>query len=103
MKHTTRWVAAEIDRLHSRLNVDTLHADREAQTLEVNEIGRISIQPASPLFFDTYRLNRTTGSFILVDPGTDLTVAAGVVIGAGGGGGGGDPKAARAPPGGGEK
>ena len=44
----------------------------------------ISIQTASPLFFDTYRLNRTTGSFILVDPGTDLTVAAGMIIGAGG-------------------
>ena len=84
LKHTTRWVAAEIEQLHYRLDVDTLHADREAETLEVNEIGRISIQTASPLFFDTYRLNRTTGSFILVDPGTDLTVAAGMIIGAGG-------------------
>jgi bifunctional enzyme CysN/CysC len=84
LKHTTRWVAAEIERLHYRLDVDTLRADREAETLEVNEIGRISIQTASPLFFDTYRLNRTTGSFILVDPGTDLTVAAGMIIGAGG-------------------
>ena len=84
LKHTTRWVAAEIEQLHYRLDVDTLHADREAETLEVNEIGRVSIQTASPLFFDTYRLNRTTGSFILVDPGTDLTVAAGMIIGAGG-------------------
>jgi bifunctional enzyme CysN/CysC len=84
LKHTTRWVAAEIENLHYRLNVDTLHADREAETLEVNEIGRVSIETASPLFFDTYRLNRTTGSFILVDPGTDLTVAAGMIIGAGG-------------------
>ena len=84
LKHTTRWVAAEIESLHYRLDVDTLHADREAETLEVNEIGRVSIQTASPLFFDTYRLNRTTGSFILVDPGTDLTVAAGMIIGAGG-------------------
>jgi bifunctional enzyme CysN/CysC len=84
LKHTTRWVAAEIEKLHYRLDVDTLHADREAQTLEVNEIGRVTIETASPLFFDTYRLNRTTGSFILVDPGTDLTVAAGMIIGAGG-------------------
>ncbi len=84
LKHTTRWVAAEVERLHYRLDVDTLHADRTAETLEVNEIGRVSIQTASPLFFDTYRLNRTTGSFILVDPGTDLTVAAGMIIGAGG-------------------
>lgn len=84
LKHTTKWVAAEIENLHYRLDVDTLHADREAETLEVNEIGRVSIQTASPLLFDTYRFNRTTGSFILVDPGTDLTVAAGMIIGAGG-------------------
>jgi bifunctional enzyme CysN/CysC len=84
LKHTTKWVAAEMEQLHYRLDVDTLHADREAETLEVNEIGRVSIQTASPLLFDTYRFNRTTGSFILVDPGTDLTVAAGMIIGAGG-------------------
>jgi len=84
LKHTTRWVAAEVEELRYQLNVDTLHRDLEAETLEVNDIGRISIQTASPLFFDTYRLNRTTGSFILVDPGTDLTVAAGMIIGAGG-------------------
>jgi bifunctional enzyme CysN/CysC len=92
LKHTTRWVVAEIDRLHYRLDVDSLHADREAETLEVNDIGRVTIETASPLFFDTYRLNRTTGSFILVDPGTDLTVAAGMIIGAGG-----DPMAGEAP------
>jgi bifunctional enzyme CysN/CysC len=86
LKHTTRWVAAEIEKLHYRLDVDTLHRDLEAKTLEVNDIGRVSIETASPLFFDTYRLNRTTGSFILVDPGTDLTVAAGMIIGSGGGG-----------------
>jgi bifunctional enzyme CysN/CysC len=84
LKHTTRWVAAEISKLRYRLDVDTLHRDLDAETLEVNDIGRISIETASPLFFDTYRLNRTTGSFILVDPGTDLTVAAGMIIGAGG-------------------
>jgi bifunctional enzyme CysN/CysC len=84
LKHTTRWVAAEIEKLHYQLNVDTLHADREATTLEVNDIGRVTIETASPLFFDTYRLNRTTGSFILVDPATDLTVAAGMIISAGG-------------------
>ncbi|HTR74833.1 MAG TPA: adenylyl-sulfate kinase [Solirubrobacterales bacterium] len=84
LKHTTRWVAAEIDKLHYRLDVDTLHRDLDAETLEVNDIGRISIETASPLFFDTYRFNRTTGSFILVDPGTDLTVAAGMIIGSGG-------------------
>ena len=84
LKHTTRWVAAEVEALRYQLDVDTLHRDLEAETLDVNDIGRVAIHTASPLFFDTYRLNRTTGSFILVDPATNLTVAAGMIIGAAG-------------------
>ena len=91
LKHTTRWVAAEVEELRYELDVDTLHRDQEAETLEVNDIGRISIHTASPLFIDEYRLNRTTGSFILVDPHTDLTVAAGMIIGTAG-----EPGVARA-------
>ena len=84
LKHTTRWVAAEVEALRYQLDVDTLHRDLEAETLEVNDIGRVAIHTSSPLFFDTYRLNRTTGSFILVDPASNLTVAAGMIIGAAG-------------------
>ena len=84
LKHTTRWVAAEVSGLRYRLDVDTLHRDLGAETLEVNDIGRVAIHTTSPLFFDEYRTNRTTGSFILVDPATDLTVAAGMIIGTGG-------------------
>jgi bifunctional enzyme CysN/CysC len=82
LKHTTRWVAAEVEDLRYQLNVDTLHRDLDAETLEVNDIGRVSIHTTTPLFFDEYRLNRTTGSFILVDPATDLTVAAGMITAA---------------------
>jgi bifunctional enzyme CysN/CysC len=84
LKHTTRWVSAEVEALRYQLDVDTLHRDLEAETLEVNDIGRVAIHASSPLFFDTYRLNRTTGSFILVDPASNLTVAAGMIIGAAG-------------------
>jgi bifunctional enzyme CysN/CysC len=84
LKHTSKWVAAEVEDLRYELNVDTLHRDLDAETLEVNDIGRVSIHTTSPLFFDEYRLNRNTGSFILVDPASDLTVAAGMIIGAGG-------------------
>jgi bifunctional enzyme CysN/CysC len=84
LKHTTRWLAAEVETLRYELNVDTLHRDLGAETLEVNDIGRVSIHTTSPLFLDEYRLNRTTGSFILADPATNLTVAAGMIIGAGG-------------------
>jgi bifunctional enzyme CysN/CysC len=84
LKHTSRWVSAEVEELRYRLDVDTLHRDLDAETLDVNDIGRIAIHTTSPLFFDEYRLNRNTGSFILVDPATDLTVAAGMIIGSGG-------------------
>ncbi len=92
LKHTTRWVPVEVEALRYQLDVDTLHRDLDTETLEVNDIGRISIHANSPLFFDEYRLNRNTGSFILVDPATNLTVAAGMIIGAAGEGavGGGD-------------
>jgi bifunctional enzyme CysN/CysC len=83
LKHTTRWISAEVEALRYRLDVDTLHRDLDVDTLEVNDIGRVSIHATSPLFFDEYRMNRTTGSFILVDPATDLTVAAGMITGAG--------------------
>jgi bifunctional enzyme CysN/CysC len=83
LKHTTRWVPAEVDELRYQLDVDTLHRDLDAETLEVNDIGRVTISTSSPLFFDEYRLNRNTGSFILVDAHTDLTVAAGMIIGSG--------------------
>jgi bifunctional enzyme CysN/CysC len=83
LKHTTKWVAVEVEDLRYELDVDTLHRDLEAETLEVNDIGRVRIHTTSPLFFDEYRLNRNTGSFILVDPATDLTVAAGMIIGSG--------------------
>jgi bifunctional enzyme CysN/CysC len=84
LKHTTRWIAAEVEDLRYELNVDTLHRDLDAETLEVNDIGRVSIHTTSPIFFDEYRLNRTTGSFILVDPASNLTVAAGMIIGSSG-------------------
>jgi bifunctional enzyme CysN/CysC len=50
-------------------------------SLELNEIGRVSLRTTVPLFFDEYSRNRTTGSFILVDEGTNATVGAGMIIG----------------------
>ena len=46
----------------------------------MNDIGRVSLRTATPLFYDSYRRNRLTGSFILVDPGTHETVAAGMIV-----------------------
>jgi sulfate adenylyltransferase subunit 1 (EFTu-like GTPase family) len=46
----------------------------------MNDIGRIALRTAAPLFYDSYRRNRLTGSFILIDLGTHETVAAGMIV-----------------------
>jgi bifunctional enzyme CysN/CysC len=80
MKHTTRWVKALVSELHYRLDVNTLHRERGVEELGLNDIGRIDLRTTAPLFFDEYRRNRLTGSFILVDEVTNVTVAAGMIL-----------------------
>ncbi|MFC8935528.1 adenylyl-sulfate kinase [Rhodococcus sp. NPDC057135] len=79
--HTTRSTKAQIVKLDYRLDVNSLHRDEQAESLSLNEIGRISIKTQQPLMFDPYRRNRVTGSFILVDETTGNTVAAGMING----------------------
>jgi bifunctional enzyme CysN/CysC len=81
IKHTTRVARALIKDLHYRLDVNTLHRDHEASELGLNEIGRVSLRATAPLFFDEYRRNRDTGSFVLIDEPSGNTVAAGMIIG----------------------
>ena len=81
IKHTTRWGRALVKDLQYRLDVNTLHRDDSAESLALNEIGRVSLRTTVPLFFDEYSRNRTTGSFILVDETTNATVGAGMIIG----------------------
>jgi bifunctional enzyme CysN/CysC len=80
IKHTTRWSRVLVRDLQYRLDVNTLHRDREAEELTLNDIGRVDLRTQVPLFFDEYRVNRATGSFILVDEGTNATVAAGMLL-----------------------
>src|SRR5690606_23885181 len=81
VKHTTRWARAIVKGLQYRLDVNTLHRDEDATELVLNEIGRISLRTTQPLFYDDYRRNRETGSFILVDEATHNTIGAGMIIG----------------------
>jgi len=80
LKHTTQKVNARVSKINYRIDVNTLHRE-DAEKFELNEIGRVSIKTARPIFFDTYRANRGTGSFILIDPVTNRTVAAGMIRG----------------------
>ncbi|MBF0545096.1 MAG: sulfate adenylyltransferase subunit CysN [Candidatus Riflebacteria bacterium] len=78
LKHTTRNVRAYIRKIIYKIDVNTLHRE-QADSFLLNEIGRVEIDTASPIFFDPYRLNHATGSFILIDPLTNKTVAAGMI------------------------
>jgi sulfate adenylyltransferase large subunit len=81
IKHTTRTAKAIVDQLEFRFDVNTL--DHEpAGELALNEIGRVHLRLSAPLMVDPYSRNRTTGSFILIDEGTNDTVGAGMVVSA---------------------
>ena len=81
IKHTTRTARALVRDLHYRLDVNTLHRDEAAESLSLNEIGRVTLRTTQPLFFDAYRRNRDTGSFILIDEASNNTVGAGMILG----------------------
>jgi len=81
LKHTSHQQWAEVKAIHYRLNINTLDHE-SADTLEMNAIGSLRIEAARPIYFDSYRRNRGTGNFILIDPVTNATVAAGMIAGA---------------------
>jgi bifunctional enzyme CysN/CysC len=80
IKHTTRSARALVKGLRYRVDINSLHREEGVTVLGINEIGRAIIRTTAPLFFDPYRRNRVTGSFILMDEGTNETVAAGMII-----------------------
>jgi sulfate adenylyltransferase large subunit len=82
IKHTTRMARALVKDLQYRLDVNTLHRDQDTKELGLNEIGRVQLRTTVPLLCDAYSQNRTTGSFILIDEATGVTVGAGMIINA---------------------
>ncbi len=78
LRHTTRVAPAYLSEIEYRMDVDTLHR-QTADRLEVNDIGRVKITSAQPVFFDPFDHNPATGSFVLIDPFTHMTVAAGMI------------------------
>ena len=78
--HTTQEVRCIIKEIRYKLNINTLHRDLDDKTIKMNDIARVVLRTTKPLFFDIYRRNRTTGSIIFVDEGTNETVGAGMII-----------------------
>jgi bifunctional enzyme CysN/CysC len=79
LKHTTATVRTKIDEIRYRSDINTLSAISVGK-LNINDIGQVIISTGSPLFFDPYRKNHRTGSFVLIDPVTYNTCAAGIII-----------------------
>ncbi|MFT4535710.1 MAG: sulfate adenylyltransferase subunit 1 [Saprospiraceae bacterium] len=80
IKHTTQDVRCVIKEVRYKLDINSLSRDQEDKEIRMNDIGRIQIRTTKPLFTDAYRTNRITGSVIIIDEGTNNTVAAGMVI-----------------------
>jgi len=80
LKHTTRTVQARVSSTIQRIDMDTARSV-PALSLQMNDVASVSIETSVPLIFDPYRQNRTMGSFILIDPITNATVAAGMIEG----------------------
>jgi sulfate adenylyltransferase subunit 1 len=80
IRHTTKETKAIVQDIRYKVDVNTLRKEEDTSSFSLNEIGRVSLRTASPLFYDSYNQNRQTGSFILIDPGTNETVGAGMIL-----------------------
>ena len=80
IRHTSQEVRCLIREIRYKMDINTLHRDLDDKHIGMNDIARVGLQTTKPLFFDSYRRNRITGSLILVDEQTNETVGAGMVI-----------------------
>tara|TARA_R110002050_G_scaffold200591_1_gene335460 strand:- start:235 stop:1497 length:1263 start_codon:yes stop_codon:yes gene_type:complete len=80
VKHTSNEVRGMIKEIQYKVDINTLHRDESGDVLQMNEIARVKMRTTAPLFYDSYVRNRVTGSLILIDEGSNETVAAGMII-----------------------
>ena len=79
LKHTTREVRAIVKSVDYKLDISTLDRNTHDKSVSLNEIARLTLRTTQPLFFDSYKRNRATGSVILIDEATNETVGAGMI------------------------
>jgi sulfate adenylyltransferase subunit 1 len=79
LKHTNKEVKSVFKKIYYKIDINTLHRNEDINMIDTNDIFRALIRTSSPIFYDKYRDNRATGSFILIDEYTNETVAAGMV------------------------
>ena len=78
-RQTTKEAQAIISSINYKVDVNTLRKNEEDLEFSMNDVGRVKLRVSQPIFYDTYRRNRNTGSFILIDPFTNETLAAGML------------------------
>jgi sulfate adenylyltransferase subunit 1 len=79
VRHTTRESKAKIGAIHYKVDVNTLE-QQQTNDLKMNDIARLSFKLAQPLMIDSYKTNRATGAFIVIDESTNSTVGAGMIV-----------------------
>jgi bifunctional enzyme CysN/CysC/sulfate adenylyltransferase subunit 1 len=79
LKHTTQTMQAVVTKLESRIDMATFEPEPEPPALAINDIGTVRLKISRPIVYDGYTTNRLTGSFILIEQGTNATVAAGML------------------------
>lgn len=80
IKHTTKDTRCVIKQVLYKVDINTLHRNKNDLEVGLNDIARISIRTMHPLFYDSYKINRITGSIIIIDEGTNETVGSGMII-----------------------
>ncbi len=79
LRHTTNELQCMIKSVNFKTNINTYEQDKENLEINMNDIANIEIMSSKPIFFDSYRKSRNTGSVILIEEGTNETVAAGMI------------------------
>ncbi len=80
IRHTSNESKAIVKELVYKIDIQTLQRLENESALNANDIARIKLRTTTPVLYDSYRRNRVTGSFILIEEGTNNTVAAGMII-----------------------
>jgi bifunctional enzyme CysN/CysC/sulfate adenylyltransferase subunit 1 len=80
LKHATQTIQAVVTQVESRINMATFEPEAAPAALAVNDVGIVRLKTAKPIVYDGYNTNRLTGSFILIEQGTNATVGAGMLL-----------------------
>jgi sulfate adenylyltransferase subunit 1 len=80
LRHTSKEVRCMITDMRYKMDINQLTRNEDDKNFRMNDIGRVTLRTTAPLFYDSYRKNRVTGSFVLVDEATNETVAAGMIV-----------------------